>query len=123
MTKNRITLLVTGLELFHPKVRSIDAVIKELIQESRKELHIATYLLTIGASHIIEELEKAAKRGVKVIFLIDRLESKNPVIKKKLGMLDEYPNVDIISFSDPKWGHLHAKVLVMDRVKEVIGSA
>jgi len=123
MSEGTVSLLATGLESLEPSIRSIDVVIQELIQEARNELHVTAYLLTTGASHIIERLEEAAKRGVRITFLVNRLEKQHPLVRKKLKILDRHPNVDVVSFIDPRGGHLHAKVVVMDRTKAVIGSA
>jgi phosphatidylserine/phosphatidylglycerophosphate/cardiolipin synthase-like enzyme len=123
MNGDKVTLLVTGLELFDPSIRSINSAVQELICEAKNEIVIVAYLLTSGASSIIDRLRETAEKGVKITLLIDTLESHEKTIIEKLKLLAGYPNVQILSFSDPQGAHLHAKVIVVDRRKAVIGSA
>jgi len=123
MNENKVSLIVTGLEILLPQTRSIDSVVQQLIQEAKREIHVAAYLLTKGALHIIEQLERSAENGIKITILVDHLEEQEYPIVRRLKSLATRPNVSVISFCDPKGGHLHAKVLVVDRTKAVIGSA
>jgi cardiolipin synthase len=123
MSGDRVTLLVTGLELLDPSIRTIDSAVYELICEAKDEIIIVAYLLTEAASGIIDQLRKSAERGVKITMLIDNLERQERAVVERLRLLARYPNVRILSFSDPEGRHLHAKVIVADRRRAVIGSA
>jgi len=123
MSEDRVTLLVTGLELLDPSIRTIDSAVHELICEARDEIIIVAYLLTEAVLGIIDQLRKSAERGVKITMLIDSLERQERTVIERLKLLAKYPNVRILSFSDPRGGHLHAKVILADRRRAVIGSA
>jgi len=123
MSGDRVTLLVTGLELLDPSIRTIDSAVHELVCEAKDEIIIVAYLLTEAALGIIDQLRKSAERGVKITVLINSLEHQERTVIERLKLLVKYPNVRILSFSDPRGGHLHAKVILADRRRAVIGSA
>jgi phosphatidylserine/phosphatidylglycerophosphate/cardiolipin synthase-like enzyme len=123
MNDNKITLLVTAPELFDSTTRSIESAVEEVIAGANSEIHIATYLLTSSAMHIINQLEKSAKKGVKVKILVDKMGHQEKIVKDGLRALGRYPNVLAFSFSDPRGWSLHAKVVIADRRRAVIGSA
>ena len=123
MSRNRVTLLVTGLEIFAPSIRSIDSAVQELICNAKDEILVVAYLLTEAASGIIDRLRESAEKGVKITMLIDNIECQERTVIERLKTLARHPNVRILSFSDPHGRHLHAKVIVADRKRAVIGSA
>jgi cardiolipin synthase len=123
MSGDRITLLATGLEMLDPSIRSIDSAVQELICEAKDEILIVAYVLTGAASGIIDRLRGSAERGVRITVLIDSLERQEGAVIEKLKLLARHPNVQVLSFSDPRGGHLHAKAIVADRRRAVIGSA
>lgn len=119
-----VRILATGPEFLREGVRGIEPVIEDLIASARSEVHIVAYLLTGQAAHILDLTEKAAGRGVRAIFLINRLEAQDEFIRSKLNSLcRSSPRITVYNFSDPEGRQLHAKVVIADRSKAVIGSA
>lgn len=120
----KIEVLVTGPEIIGRGIRGIEPVIEEIINGASSEIHVATYLLTSSAIKIIELLRRAAERGVRINIIVNDLKSQDPRIVSELkSMSDQFPHVKVIDFRDPHGAQLHAKVIVVDRKKAVVGSA
>jgi len=121
---NDVWILATGPELLREGVRGIEPVIEELIASARSEIHIVAYLLTRQAARILDLTEKAAERGVRVTIIINRLETQDEFIRSKLNFLRRSSsNITVYNFSDLAGRQLHAKVIIADRIRAVIGSA
>lgn len=120
----KVEILVTGPELIGKGVRGIEPVIEEIINEASSEIHIMTYLLTSSALRILELLRRAAERGIRITIVINDLKSQHPrVIAELRSMAGQFPHVRVVSFVGLHGGQLHAKVIVADRKKAVVGSA
>lgn len=120
---SRIQILATGPELLKRGLRGIEPVTEELIREAENEIQILAYVFTPEAVHFISLLNDAAARGVKITMIINSLSTQHRMIKKELYLLaSRFPNVKILNFRLGK-GQLHAKLLIADRKKAVIGSA
>ena len=119
-----VWILATGPELLKEGVRGIEPVIEELIASARSEIYIVAYLLTRQAARILDLAEKAAERGVRVTIVINRLEAQDESIRSRLNFLrGSSPRITVYNFSDPAGRQLHAKVVIADRRRAVIGSA
>ncbi len=119
-----VQILATGPELIKEGIRGIEPVIQEIISQAQNEIHLTAYLITPQAASILDMLEMAAGRGVKITIVINCLESQDDKIKTRLKKLNErFSHVKIINFCDSEGRQLHAKVIICDRKKAVIGSA
>lgn len=119
-----VEILATGPELIKKGFRGIEPVVEEIIRKATSEIQILAYVITSNALHILDLLEKAAEKGIKIILIINSLESQDDVIISRLNSLaSKFPHVKIFNFSDPEKRQLHAKIIVTDRRKAVIGSA
>lgn len=105
-------------------VRSAEPVIEEIIINASKEIQILAYVFTSKAIHILNQVEHAAKRGIKITIIVNDLQSQEGVIKAKLKTMEvSFPHVQVFNFTDNTKKQLHAKIVVVDREKAVIGSA
>jgi cardiolipin synthase len=121
---SHIEILATGHALITKGIRGIEPVMEEIIKEAKSEIQILAYMFTAQAHHILNLVEKAAEKGVKITIIVNNLSSQAPTIKSKLKTLaGKFSHVKVFDFIDPKKGHLHAKILVIDRKKALIGSA
>jgi cardiolipin synthase len=121
---NRVQFLATGPKLLKAGVRAIEPVIEELIQQAECEIHIVAYMFTTQALHILDLLEKAAERGIKITIVINRLASQEEQVRARLEFLNhKFHYVRLVNFSDISGGQLHAKIVAVDRKRAVIGSA
>lgn len=119
-----IEILATGPELITKGIRGIESVVEDLIREAKSEIQIITYVFTAKAIRILTLVEKAAERGVSITIVVNKLEVHNLVIRTKLKSITEkFPYVKIYTFADLGGKQLHAKILVVDRKKAVVGSA
>ncbi len=121
MTK--IQILATGPELLKRGFRSIEPVTEELIREADNEIQILAYVLTPEAIHLLSLLREAAARGVRITMIINSLDTQHQAIRKELQtLLSGFPYTKILNFKRRK-GQLHAKLLIADRKRAVVGSA
>ena len=123
MTSARI--LATGSKFVGRGVRGTEPVIEEIIRGAKKEIHIVAYVFTSSASRFIDLIEEAAARGIAISIIMDGLETQRykAVFSRLQRMPKTFHNVKITCFNDAAGGRLHAKVVISDRSKAVIGSA
>jgi len=119
----RITLLATGERLVSGGVRAFDPVIRELLQAARREIQLAIYRFDESAAPLLDLLEQAAARGVRVLMVVSAIPSQPPGIRERLERLRSRPGIRVVDFEAAGGGLLHAKVIVADRERAVIGSA
>jgi len=121
---NKVQILATGSEFLKGGVRGTGPVIEEMIKSSEKEIQIMAYVISLHASKFLDYLEEALQKEVKMTIILNRLDEQDEKIKKKIKKMErQYRKLKVINFTDPLGGDLHAKVIVVDRKKAVIGSA
>jgi len=119
-----VEILATGPELIGKGIRGIEPVIEEIIRQADSEIHLMAYLVTPSAMRILELLDEAAERGVKITMVVNNLNSQDATIVSALNsMSKKYRHVKVFNFNDPEGRQLHAKVIVADRKKAIVGSA
>jgi phosphatidylserine/phosphatidylglycerophosphate/cardiolipin synthase-like enzyme len=119
-----VQLLGTGPEFIRKGIRGIEPVIEEAILSARSDIHILAYLFTPRATGFLDLLEGAAKKSVKIRILVNRLDRQHVRIRSRLMSLRKSCHtVDVASFVGEDRRQLHAKVVVADRKKAIIGSA
>lgn len=102
-------------------VRSFRSIISELIKSANTEILMTAYLLT--NRDIITEIETALKRGVNVtIYLYDDRKkiTKTEAVKSAFKLTEEFPYLFIKVVKNKV---LHAKILIVDGKKTLVGSA
>ena len=121
---SEIKILATGPEFLKPGIRSFEPVIEEMITSAEKEIQIVSFVLTRSALGLLDLLESALERGVKVTLILDAGESKGGDIRSRLASLEgNHEKARVLKFSDPGGARLHAKIFVTDRNRAIIGSA
>jgi phosphatidylserine/phosphatidylglycerophosphate/cardiolipin synthase-like enzyme len=119
-----VEILATGKELIGRGIRGSEPVMQELIAQAQSEIHMLAYVFTPQAIHLLELLEKAAEKGVRIQIVVNSLETQDRVIQKKLRSLAaKFPHAEIVDFRDPGGKQLHAKIIVSDRRRALVGSA
>lgn len=120
----RIEILGTGPEIIRRGIRGIEPVMEEIIMQANTEIHVLAYMFTRSALPILNLIEKAASRGVKILMIINDLKSQSTIVTSKLEKIErDFPHVKIFDFKDPEKRQLHAKIIVSDRTKALVGSA
>lgn len=121
---NRIEILATGSEFIKKGTRAVEPVMEEIIRDSKSEIHIMAYIFTPKAIHLLDLLKNVAERGVRIVIIINNLYSlKKSIVQKLINLTKELPNIKIFDFKDSKGSQLHAKIVISDRRKAVVGSA
>ncbi|GIV20579.1 MAG: endonuclease [Armatimonadota bacterium] len=117
-------LLVTGRYFTGHEFRAVQPAVEEIILSAQDEVTIIAYLIAESAVDLLLKAQQAAARGVRVIFILNKPWTFSPVVRKNLlDMKARFPHVEIYAFDDVGGGELHAKVVIADRKKAVIGSA
>jgi Phosphatidylserine/phosphatidylglycerophosphate/cardiolipin synthases and related enzymes len=120
---SEVDLLATGYGLTGGGVRAIAPVLEDLISEASTEVQAIAYLIAPSAAPLINLIEKAAKRGVAVTLVVNRLANQNQRVQMKLRSLArDVPHFQVHDFNLPDQ-EIHAKVVVADRKRAVVGSA
>ena len=121
--KERITLLATGAYLVGCGVRAFDPVVAELLESARREIQLAIYRIDESALPFLDLLEQAAARGVRILMLVSDMENQPALVRERLMSLNHCPDMQVIDFRKSTGGLLHAKVVLADRERAVVGSA
>jgi phosphatidylserine/phosphatidylglycerophosphate/cardiolipin synthase-like enzyme len=121
MTETEI--IGTGVDFLRTGIRGMEPTIESLILEASSEIQIMAYVFTASALPILDLLEKQASNGLAITIVVNHLGSQRPVIVSKLNKLSKFQKVKIIDFVDERKRQLHAKVLIVDRMKALVGSA
>lgn len=121
---SKIQVVVSGLGWMGSGVGSIESAIEDLLKSAQHEILLTAY--SIGkADHIFELIEAALARGVQVWMVVNRLSEQHNSIQRRLSDLPEkYQHFHLYPFEpDDKRSDLHAKVLVVDRKRALVGSS
>ncbi len=119
----QITLLATGERLVGRGVRAFNPVLEEILRSASREIQIAVYRVDISALPLLDILEEATHRGVRVLLILSALNEQPEIVQRKLFHLSGLPGAQVVDFRLEKGDLLHAKTIVVDRQRAVIGSA
>jgi phosphatidylserine/phosphatidylglycerophosphate/cardiolipin synthase-like enzyme len=117
-------VLVTGKYFSGLGLRAIGPVLQELVLSAQVELHLMSYLLTEPAAPLVDLLESVLEKGVRVTAVLNAFEGNSRSLLGRLQTLAEkHTHARVLVYSDEQSGPLHAKALVADRRRAVVGSA
>lgn len=127
-TKSRSAEVAVTGDLWggHEGRRSIGAVLLELLDASRNELILVAYRLSSAAPELFDAIERALARGCAMTIVLDYSELPHESVASKFSkLLKAYPALHIFCFIDrgERTRQLHAKMLISDRKRAVVGSA
>lgn len=122
---DKVTIVVTGLAWMGRGIRSIDSTIEEILLSATDEIQIAAYVITSGAEGFVRLVANCLTRGVKVTFVVNRFGKQPKKMQNMImDLLHQYPHFSLFQFSPKaKNEDLHAKIIVVDRKKALIGSS
>lgn len=121
---SKVQVVVSGLGWMGSGVGSIESAIDDLLSNARNEILLTAY--SIGkADQIFDLLELALARGVRVRMVVNRLQEQHDTVRWRLNQFQQkYPYFALHSFEPGgERGDLHAKVLVVDRKRALVGSS
>ncbi|MDR7554062.1 MAG: phospholipase D family protein [Armatimonadota bacterium] len=119
-----VTVLATGPELVGGSIRGIEPALVELIRSAASELHIAAYRVGPGSGILMDHVERALAAGVRVICVVSSTSSVDAETAARLARLrGSYPHMTLVDLAARGTGLLHAKAVVADRRRAIVGSA
>jgi cardiolipin synthase len=123
---DRVRIAVTGTAWIGGGIGSVEDEMLSLLNEAEREILLTAYSITEGSSRVMDGIEQAVATGVRTRLIVDRFDGQEPAVRQRLQHLaGQFPA--ILTIHDFAGGsgrsHLHAKALVVDRRKAVIGSA
>ncbi|AFL95282.1 hypothetical protein CL1_1079 [Thermococcus cleftensis] len=122
MSRN-VKILTTGNHLKSRNFRNIETVIQELFDDAHEQIHLVTYVITDNTMWLIDMIEKSLRRGRFVKLIVNELNPSLKVTQKLFQLKKHYENFILVEFSKKYPGEtIHAKTIVVDRRKAVIGS-
>ena len=124
MTETNVGVVVTGIDWMGGGVGSIESAMRQLFQEAKQEILLTVYTITSAADMLFDWLEMALSRGVEIKMVVNRLDEKAPAVGSQLHRLDSmYPHFHLYNFVSDDPIDLHAKLVVADRQKAIVGSS
>jgi len=116
---DEIQIVATGSKWIGKGVRTTYSVIKDIITSSKYSLLITAYYLS--NNDILEEIENSLKKGVEILMYINDPENNACNLRNHLNILENnYSNFTIYRIYED---FFHAKIIISDRKKVLIGSA
>jgi len=116
-------ILTTGNRLKIKEFRNIDTVSHDLLENAREQIHLVSYVITDGASWLVDLIEKNLQKGRSVKFIVNELDPSKEIANRLYSMRAQYENFTLVEFSKKYPGEtIHAKAIVVDRRKAIIGS-
>lgn len=104
-------------------IGSIETAIERLFREAREEIALTAYSVTGGADLLLDWMEAALDRGVRVSMVVNRLGGQSPEVGTRLrNLAARYPHFRPFNFAPDDDFDLHAKVIVADRRLALVGS-
>ena len=124
MNMDKIEIIATGPEFIIQGARSFESAMENLIMEARKEIHIVAYMMTTSALPLIKKLKQVMDKGVTVTLLLNNDDNDVNIKNFLLEMKENYtPLFKMVNFYKRTQKNIHAKIIISDRKKAIIGSA
>lgn len=82
------------------------------------------YVFAPSARHLLGLLDQALQRGVRLTLVVNVIPDEPVALSAELrNLASRFPRATVRFFRDPDGAQLHAKMLVVDRAKAIVGSA
>ena len=116
-------ILTTGSRLKRKEFRNIDTLVYELLENAMEQIHLVSYVITDGAMWLVDLIEKNLQKGRSVKFIVNELDPSKRITERLHSMSVKYRDFDLVEFSKRYLGEtIHAKAIVVDRRRAIIGS-
>lgn len=111
-----VAILATGERLVGRGTRTFEGVLSDLLRTARREIQIVVYRFDTSALPLLELLEDAMARGVRVTAVVSSMEQQPEAIRERLKALaPPQGSLTLVDFAEKRSAFLHAKLLVVDR--------
>jgi len=124
VNESKTRVLVTGPAWMGAGIGSIETALKRLIGGAHDDIAITAYSISSSADPLFDWIEEALMRGVRVQLVYNKLSRLKSTTRSKLDTLSNgYSHFHLYDFADKKTYDLHAKAIVADRIKAIVGSS
>lgn len=114
-----IQIVATGKKWIGDGVRTTSSVINEMIDSTEDSLLLTVFI--ISNESILKQIIKALDKGISIDILINKdNELQNFILDELIDLEKNYNHLNIYQIFD---AFLHAKVMISDYKKVLIGSA
>jgi phosphatidylserine/phosphatidylglycerophosphate/cardiolipin synthase-like enzyme len=122
--EGRVQIVVTGTAWMGHAIGSVLSALESLFLSAEDELLVVAYAVGTGAGSLLDLMEQAARRGRKVVAVINRFDAQPPEVRRRLfRLVRDHPWCRVFDFSSPDPDEeLHAKIVVADRTRVFLGS-
>lgn len=121
MSKNKIQILSSGDIFVEEGVISIESKLLEMLDNTKHDLYIVMYTVSGKPQNFWNKLENLLKKGIQVNFIIEGSIQHQRKTINILSNMQKYENFNLYFYSDEN--PLHAKLIVSDGEKAILGSA
>ncbi|MCG3193672.1 MAG: hypothetical protein DIJKHBIC_02926 [Thermoanaerobaculia bacterium] len=123
---DRTSLAVTGLAWLGSGAPSVDQEMMGLVKGTRREIALAAYSVTPGAKALLREMREVVAQGATATLIVNSLGRQPAEVQAFLretarDLGDRWRLLDFVPRGVQS--ELHAKVLVVDRMMALVGSA
>ena len=124
MSEDRVSVVVTGTAWMGSGIGSIESAVERLFREAEQEILLAVYTISAGADILLDWLEAALARGVRISFIANRLHDQpHEPVSRLRQLMRTYPHLHLYEFVNEERADLHAKAIVVDRRLALVGSS
>lgn len=118
-------VVVTGLSWMGGGIGSVATALEELIRGARDEILLTAYSLGSGGGGLVDILREKVEAGVGTRVVVNRIGSQPSAMREGwIRLAERYRHFDLRTFDAPTDAEdLHAKLLVVDRRRALVGSA
>lgn len=117
-------LHASGIGWVGAGIRSIETGLHELFTEAQRRVVVSAYSMSTAFDLPAGWIGEAADRGIHVILVVNRCESLHPAVLSPIrSAAARTGNVELWSYAGEGTNDLHAKAVVADERRCMIGSS
>lgn len=122
--ENEVKIVVTGTDWMGGGIGSVESTLAELFKKATNEIYISAFSIGNSSDVLFVWVEKALLRGIRIKIVINRLnEQPAEVVSKLTNLANEFPYLSIFDFPASEGVDLHAKIIVADHNRALVGSS
>ena len=121
----KVRTIVTGLGWMGAGTGSVDTAIEELVAGASRELIVLAYSMTDGANHLLKLTRTRLMTGLIATSVVNPDRLYGSARQSLLALARDYPDTFYLYYFEggEETDFLHAKALIADRQRAIIGSA
>lgn len=120
---NDSAILATGQVWMQRGIRTIDAVLKELLRDARRDVVMTVYI-AVASREFLEMIHSLLVRGVQTHLLFNGWNAQQKRVRDGLAnFASGMSGLHVYDFQNSPRSSLHAKAVAVDGRRAVIGSA